>query len=413
MRIPVPPQTFVSRQLTCICCQQPFTIAVDLPHAMNGRTNSWHIPVNNLYHVELPPQPVADQRPIHPIAAATVLPELPSQTAVSRPFGHDQQIFCPRCGSDNSNWLYLQQQRPFRYHKWALFLGLTFAVGLLFWLLFDQQSTKNQLLVAISLAIACYWPLGLASKWQKIDTHNQLANILAEPGLTLLKPYQQLLIVWATCALLLPALVYVVPPFVRDFMQLAWEILTAVPATIAPPASTAVNVAPVSPPPPNINWPFLFNWFVALSLTAFASGTLSLALLQAQISQLAAHLPKPIFTNLSQMRQLAIWEANQALAIGPALSRIQWTQAQRNGRGGIDMVGLFRDPPEFDTHGRLPNQVRAQQYFISTDPWCRLIEARISDKMVSRPAGGPSYAWPETATAVAVSRLPYEHTVSR
>ncbi|MCB8949218.1 MAG: hypothetical protein H6653_14490 [Ardenticatenaceae bacterium] len=63
-------------------------------------------------------------------------------------------------------------------------------------------------------------------------------------------------------------------------------------------------------------------------------------------------------------------------------------------KGGINLVGLHRDPPEFDAYGRaIGETVRAQKYVVETDMWGRIIKATIHDTHVQRPAGGPDFVY--------------------
>ncbi|NJN54612.1 MAG: hypothetical protein HC804_07560 [Anaerolineae bacterium] len=63
------------------------------------------------------------------------------------------------------------------------------------------------------------------------------------------------------------------------------------------------------------------------------------------------------------------------------------------------MVGFFRDPPDLLIDGTMNPVVRTQRYGISTDMWCRIREARITDMMTPRPAGSPTFVLPNFAPA--------------
>jgi hypothetical protein len=67
-------------------------------------------------------------------------------------------------------------------------------------------------------------------------------------------------------------------------------------------------------------------------------------------------------------------------------------KVERNPEGGINLVGLHRDPPSFNTQGQAFGEtVRAQKYVIQTNMWGRIIKASIYDTQVPRPAGGPDF----------------------
>ncbi len=151
------------------------------------------------------------------------------------------------------------------------------------------------------------------------------------------------------------------------------------------------------PEPPLIDFRFLLVWFTAVFLTWLATTICAFLALYQRIDWLDPHVPRPLFISIANMTRVAVWEANHTLEIGSTIDRIQWTRARRNENGGIDLVGLFRDPPDISSEGMVSNLVRAQQYFISTDIWCRIRQARVLDVMVPRPAGGPTFALPGTS----------------
>lgn len=157
-----------------------------------------------------------------------------------------------------------------------------------------------------------------------------------------------------------------------------------------------------APSQPWLNWRFLVFWFTVVSLTWLLCTICAFNAMNQRISWLDPHVPRPIFTSIAGMTRVAVWEAKHALEINDYEHRIQWTRAIRNEAGGIDLVGFFRDPPELLPDGTMSSQVRAQRYGVSTDMWCRIREARITDMMTQRPAGGPAFALPEFAPTTAV-----------
>ncbi len=169
-------------------------------------------------------------------------------------------------------------------------------------------------------------------------------------------------------------------------------ILPGVRSQIASNIATLENSLQGAESAPLLNLRFLVFWFTAVSLTALLCSICAFKTLDQRIEWLDPHVPHPIFTSIANMTRVAVWEAKHALEIDGYEHRIQWTRAIRNEVGGIDLVGLFRDPPELLPDGTMSSQVRAQRYGISTDMWCRIREARISDEMAPRPAGGPAFA---------------------
>jgi len=109
-----------------------------------------------------------------------------------------------------------------------------------------------------------------------------------------------------------------------------------------------------------------------------------------------SQLPRPVFSSMSWMTQTAKWEINRTSEPRGLAEHIQWVQVERNREGGINLIGLFRDPPDLENGGPT-DRVRAQRYVIVTDPWCYIRSTTITDEIVDRPAGGPAFVVPEDA----------------
>ncbi|VAW31173.1 hypothetical protein MNBD_CHLOROFLEXI01-1442 [hydrothermal vent metagenome] len=136
---------------------------------------------------------------------------------------------------------------------------------------------------------------------------------------------------------------------------------------------------------------YLIIWGGLLGIATLITVVISFSNLQKFIRRINAHLPLPIFHSVAGMSRLVTWEAKQALEIQGNLQHIQWMSVNRNEAGGLDLVGLFRDPPEFDIYGQVKGElVRAQKHTIHTDKWCRVMDAKIEDVMVPIPAGAPA-----------------------
>jgi hypothetical protein len=132
----------------------------------------------------------------------------------------------------------------------------------------------------------------------------------------------------------------------------------------------------------------------------FVGGAWSIATLMAALSvnnfvgKIDNMLPLPLFTSVARMTPVAIREAEIALRPdNPTLPEIQWTHVERLPHGGIKLVGLHREAPLATDEP--PDTVRAQQYTIYTDHWCRLIESDLRDVTVP-----PAIQRPPAATAV-------------
>lgn len=144
----------------------------------------------------------------------------------------------------------------------------------------------------------------------------------------------------------------------------------------------------------DIRYLTLWGAFVGLPLLLTMMIVLSAA--KKFAAKVDKELPPPVFYSVNNMTRLVTWEARQALEIdGNHHTRIQWMSVKRNELGGLDLVGLFRDPPEFDMYGQVKrDEVRAQKHTIHTDKWCRIIDAKIEDVMVPIPAGAPAGVLP-------------------
>lgn len=136
---------------------------------------------------------------------------------------------------------------------------------------------------------------------------------------------------------------------------------------------------------------FLVLWGLVVGIPSFVTVFISMAALKRFVGRVDRDLPPLIFYSVANMTRLVTWEARQALEVGEQHFKIQWTSVERNEQGGIDLVGLFRDPPEFDIFGQVRSpMVRAQRHIIHTDKWCRVVNASITDVMVPIPAGAPA-----------------------
>lgn len=158
-----------------------------------------------------------------------------------------------------------------------------------------------------------------------------------------------------------------------------------------------------------VNWftvgvTFLNDWGWFTALASFMAITIAVATTDNYIRRVDKQLPRPVYYSVSNMMRVALWEANRALEIGDVVRRIQWTTIRRNEKGGVDLIGLFRDPPEV-VDGRLQTKVRAQEYRIRTDRWCKIEDAIVVDKQVDVPANSPIFVHTEDVSAGSDQRV--------
>lgn len=146
---------------------------------------------------------------------------------------------------------------------------------------------------------------------------------------------------------------------------------------------------------------FFINWFVFVGIAA-AVGTLFGYLATEEYAKRAnRQLPAPIYATVANMTRVVIWEARRALEIRRNLNEIQWLQAIRNPDGGITLIGLERDTPDYDNQtNNLSDKVRAQKYHIVSDLLGHIESVTVQDVLVKRSLAGPGYAFPGWEQAI-------------
>ena len=382
---PQGPYTLVTRQLNCVRCQETFTIAEDQPN-LHHRGHAWQSPHDQY--------PMTALRYNKNRTQVGVLPEVRSQPIESAPPDEEPvqayHINCPRCGADNRNWLFIQENiRP----GWAnnVKIGGIILVGLSafsIWYLAATVATEEAInfldvmLAAICVLLAGLLPLIIVPRqWPEVrnfQLSRRFLTMLPQPQAPTI--YLNVVVLYIIFILAVPGLKY----------------------GLIPTACYYVPICNQSEDVGEINVPYsaegdLKFWgklLFAGSLVSFVSSAFAIAAVHEIVSTVNRHLPNPIYANTSSMVRVALWEAKRALEINDHFQEIQWTLTRRNDLGGIDMEGVYRDPPEILDNGRLNNEVRRQVYSISTDRWCVILNTRINDDMGPRPAGGMYYAIP-------------------
>ena len=137
---------------------------------------------------------------------------------------------------------------------------------------------------------------------------------------------------------------------------------------------------------------YLAMWMFIIGLSSLSTIMIMMPAMKGFAARVDKDLPPPVFYSVANMTRLVTWEARQALEIGGNhYFDLQWMSVNRNEKGGLNLVGLFRDPPQFDMYGQVKsNLVRAQKHTIHTDKWCRVQDAKIEDVQVPIPAGAPA-----------------------
>lgn len=186
--IPQHPQTLITHQLECIRCKHIFPVAEDSPARRRSRSAGqwtalvqWHPDEHrrNLYqHPEVhPPGPHVD-------------PYL-----VEHEPGHESHylsdktmhVFCPRCGADNRNWLYLtrnKQVEMIRGSKKYIALAslLFFALALLIGAVIDFPADRRLRSAIFWAGLILAWLLPLLmvpGQWKAVREHRYFVQIAA------------------------------------------------------------------------------------------------------------------------------------------------------------------------------------------------------------------------------------------
>ena len=140
---------------------------------------------------------------------------------------------------------------------------------------------------------------------------------------------------------------------------------------------------------------FFINWFIFVGIAAVGGTILGYIGTDAYAQRVNRQLPPPVYATVANMTRVVIWEARRALEIQRHLEQIQWLRATRNADGGITLIGLERDMPDFDNQtNNLSDRIRAQKYHIISDQLGHITSATVSDVMVRRSLAGPGYAFP-------------------
>ena len=391
---PQPPQTLVTRQLECVRCHEIFTIAEDWPNQFGNRTQDWRVPPN-----QYPATPLRYNNNREQVG---VIPEFRTEPAVQIQTVHDpalrHHLNCPRCGADNRNWLFVSTQLRIHREPTLLVGGLITFILLLF-IIFSSWPTlfEGRTLALICLVLAAGLPLFIIpQQWGGLRNFQMVSRFLPMVPQPRIPPTLQTAVtLYIGLILLLPAVRYAVLPAAQNAAAALQQAIS----------QTERDDVVEKPRANRDEAEFWEDWlFLGTAVSVFSS-SVALVAVGAIFSRVNNQLPRPIYANTSNMVRVALWEAKRALEIDVNFHQIQWMMTRRNEQGGINMVGYFRDPPEFSANGHLEEQVRVQKYTISTDRWCVITHAKIEDTKVQRPAKGDynSLFVPKSETPIAIS----------
>ena len=131
---------------------------------------------------------------------------------------------------------------------------------------------------------------------------------------------------------------------------------------------------------------YLEIWLITFGLAGFISILTALIVAYNTADQARRNLPTPVFSAVSRLTPVVIWEIANTLAIpAPILAGIQWRSVQRNELGGVDLSGVFHDAIPAREYGFPDDYVRAQQYMIRSDRWGLIVISNIVDEVAPPP----------------------------
>ncbi|MCP5097078.1 MAG: hypothetical protein GY943_16135 [Chloroflexi bacterium] len=390
-QFPAFPQTLITRQIECISCREIFTVSEDFPSPDDSPSPEWLATSTIFSNTQLRFLEDRNQQRVTP--EPRTHPNQPRRGNSS--YRHLIHINCPRCGTDNRNWLEIINGDAARkgYEKYPIqYAIIAFSCIVLTIRAFLKIQAAGYPLHYLLALIACIILAAIIpftktiAKWRVIRENNYFRKINTPPSVTQkidpsLKSSLSSLSIYV---LLIPFVFFLLMPLAFDTMS-----------TLIESVEDNVPVVPGSSEdddedmPLSDNVKFLISWFL---YTGFA-GLVSIISAEISVNNIIRkndkHLPRPLFYSVANMTRVVIWEANRALEIGGVLNDVQWTSVQRNEIGGIDLSGLFRDPPSVESTGRMSDTVRAQMYTVRSNRWGHIEEAYVNDTRVTTPAGSP------------------------
>ena len=381
IRLPQPPLSFTTHLLHCAACREQFSVAEAFVQDNYGKepqieqreyTISRHIAVQweNVHRNAWRESPDI----VAPILQRRwlVLDHLPDNVRnVLQLF--DTVINCPRCGADNRNWLQMQT-KPRRFGRilginahWfpltavAWIVVLLVAAATFLFLLTPRYSLAQLILLALMTGLTGHFTLQsiTGSYWAQREYQ------FRRPYLTKANLWQQLPPTVRAGLPILPITLIVVPLAIYILLPLAFNLIDWVLGGLSP-LSAGIN----------LDRDYLRFWLLFVGGTWITLYIVALLDTNKFVQRLNDLLPPLIFTSVTRMTPVAIREAEAALKANRAIMPIiQWNNVERLPDGGIKMIGLHRE--ETSLVGEPPETVRAQQYTIETDLWCRLVKTNL------------------------------------
>jgi DNA-directed RNA polymerase subunit M/transcription elongation factor TFIIS len=382
IRLPQPPLSFTIHLLHCAACREQFSVSEAFVQDNYGKekqieqreyTISRHIAAQweNVHRNAWRESPDIVAAPILQ-RRWLVLDHLPDNVRnVLQLF--DTVINCPRCGADNRNWLQMQTKLrrfdrvlginahwfPLTAVAWGIVL-LIIAATFLF-LLTPRYSLAQLLLLALMTGLTGHFTV-----------QNITGSYWAQREYKFRRPYQTKANLWQQLPPtvraglpILPITLLVVPLAIFILLPLSFNLIGWVLGGSSP-LSAGIN----------LDRDYLRFWLLFVGGTWITLYIVALLDTNKFVQRLNNLLPPLIFTSVTRMTPVAIREAEAALKANRVIMPIiQWNNVERLPDGGIKMIGLHRE--ETSLVGEPPETVRAQQYTIETDLWCRIVKTNL------------------------------------
>lgn len=393
LQSPQPPLSFTSRLLCCISCEEQFSVAeafVEANHAPQekqpgyvqehtrnlwGRMQqqSWRQPLANG-----PGRPAVPRYTIANHMHADVFNALPL---------FDAAVFCPRCYTDNRNWLQLQT-RPdplksiigispsqFPMAIVGLLLVIFVAINSL-WVI--HLNNWQLLVLPLTIIVTGYATTKLVTDvvWKQRMYRYKRPFLPTDHFWYKISPTLRIgLPILLVTLIAIPLTLFILLPHSLDLTKV---VLDQLQSDVVPTSSTTAGITMDTL---GISRRFLLVWCVFMGMTWLISYLMSIVSVEMFLASVESILPAPLFTSVARMTPVAIREAEKALRLSSLQAQaIHWTKVEQLPGTGIKLTGVHRTPVPTDQPR--PEKVAAQQYTIEADRLCRIIKSEISDVTV-------------------------------
>lgn len=187
-RFPDVPDTLVTLQIECVSCQEVFTLAEDAANAARNDKRDWRMPTAGRGHSPMHPRPQQTRQLVRPLMRAT--PEFGETSWDRWPAHRETAVNCPRCGTDNRNWLRLAYARPADNRRtwvyehlskfYLLWASVIFTGLLLLYLLCNIWSKNNLIAYVLMIVIMILGTLipifSIPNQWRQIRLHKIISK---------------------------------------------------------------------------------------------------------------------------------------------------------------------------------------------------------------------------------------------